>query len=55
VTINERGVVTRIDNFTGHFTPTQECSARFLQNSVDAFMMAGVPVPMRAIVDLGGK
>ena len=55
VTINERCVVTRIDNLTGHFTPTQECSACFLQNGVDAFMMAGVPVPIRAIVDLGGK
>jgi hypothetical protein len=42
------GLVTEINNQTGHFTPRCACGAD-LQAGVDAFTAAGVPLPRRAI------
>jgi hypothetical protein len=48
VTIGPGGIVTNINNFTGHYTPTCRCGAD-LQAGVDAFINVGVPVKRSAI------
>ncbi|WP_280665650.1 MULTISPECIES: polymorphic toxin-type HINT domain-containing protein [unclassified Kitasatospora] len=55
VTITSRGVVSSIDNMTGHYTPCPECAAKFLQQGVSAFEQAGIRVPLSAIKDYGGR
>lgn len=55
VTITSRGVVSSIDNMTGHYTPCPECAAQFLQQGVSAFEQAGIRVPLSAIKDYGGR
>ncbi|MBX7470469.1 hypothetical protein K1Y80_30875 [Streptomyces sp. MAG02] len=55
VTITSRGVVSYIDNRTGHYTPCPACAAQFLQQGVSAFEQAGVRVPLSAIRDYGGS
>ncbi|MEV6488452.1 polymorphic toxin-type HINT domain-containing protein, partial [Actinoplanes sp. NPDC051633] len=48
----DRGMVTNINNATGHYTPSCRCGAD-LQSGVDAFMNAGVPVSRRGITPFG--
>lgn len=48
------GRVTSFDNLTGHYTPSCACSVAFLQNGSDAFLAAGVRIPLRAWKDYGG-
>ncbi|MFI5643407.1 RHS repeat-associated core domain-containing protein [Kitasatospora sp. NPDC051705] len=55
VTITSRGVVSSIDNMTGHYTPCPQCAAQFLQQGVNAFEQAGIRVPLSAIKDYGGR
>ncbi|TDC22761.1 hypothetical protein E1265_14795 [Streptomyces sp. 8K308] len=50
-----RNLVSMIDNMTGHFTPTPEISANFLQQGVAAFENAGVRVRFDGITDYGGR
>ena len=55
IQVSDRGVVTNINNHTGHYTPCSACSGEFLNNGVEAFQGAGVPVLRRGITDLGGN
>ncbi|MDQ7911103.1 polymorphic toxin-type HINT domain-containing protein [Phytohabitans sp. ZYX-F-186] len=48
------GRVTRFDNWTGHYTPCKACSRTSLQRGSDAFLGAGVRIPLSAWVDYGG-
>jgi hypothetical protein len=52
VVFGRGGVVTDINNVTGHYTPTCRCGAD-LQAGVDAFTNAGVPVLRSAINPFG--
>ena len=48
----DRGMVSNINNATGHYTPSCACGGD-LQAGVDAFMQVGIPVPRRAITPFG--
>jgi RHS repeat-associated protein len=48
----DRGMVSNINNATGHYTPSCACGGD-LRAGVDAFMQVGIPVPRRAITPFG--
>lgn len=51
----EAGRVAEFDNYTGHYTPCQECAELFLRNGSDAFLEAGVMIPLTSWRNFGGR